>query len=225
MIYLVEDDTSIRELVVYTLNMTGFEAVGFENPSEFDEAMNESVPDLVILDIMLPGEDGISILRRLRDTPDTADIPIIMLTAKDSEFDKVTGLNSGADDYIAKPFGMMELLARINAVMRRYGITQSEKEQIEINGLYVNFKTHDVKVHGVDIKLTLKEYDLLCYLIKNLNIVLTRDRILNHVWGYDFDGETRTVDVHIGSLRQKLHDCGNMIETVKGYGYKIGGGS
>lgn len=221
MIYLVEDDVSIRELVVYTLNITGYISKGFDTPSSFWDEMKVELPELILLDIMLPEEDGLSILKKLRENILTKDIPVIMLTARDSEFDKVNGLNNGADDYIPKPFGMMELIARINAVLRRYG--KKENNDIKIDGLYVNFKTHIVKVNNEEVKLTLKEYDLLCYLLNNKNIVLTRDQILNQVWGYNFDGETRTVDVHIGSLRQKLNECGNLIETIKGYGYKIGG--
>ena len=221
MIYLVEDDQSNRDLVLYTLRATGFEAVGFERGEELWQALEERLPSLILLDIMLPGEDGLTILKKLRSSAPTSRIPVIMLTAKGSEYDKVVGLDCGADDYIPKPFGMMELVSRVRAVLRR---AEPVKIVEYIHGnLYVNATNHTVRVGGAPITLTLKEFDLLCYLLESEGMVLTRDAILNHVWGYGFDGETRTVDVHIRTLRQKLGPCGGYIETIRGVGYKIGG--
>lgn len=222
MIYFLEDDNSIRELVVYTMNSTGFEATGFSKPSEFWEAMEKETPSLVLLDIMLPEEDGLSILKKLRASPATRRLPVMMLTAKDSEFDKVLGLDSGADDYVPKPFGMMELMARIKALLRRASPDGSQERDYTLGKLYVSPSRHLVKVDGKEIALTLKEFELLCFLLENDGMVLTRDKILARIWGYDFDGETRTVDVHVRTLRQKLGECGALIETVRGVGYKIG---
>ena len=221
MIYFLEDDNSIRELVVYTMNSTGFEATGFSKPSEFWEAMEKETPSLVLLDIMLPEEDGLSILKKLRASPATQRLPVMMLTAKDSEFDKVLGLDSGADDYVPKPFGMMELMARIRALLRRTSPDGSQERDYTLGKLYVSPSRHLVKVDGKEVQLTLKEFELLCYLLENDGVVLTRDKILTRIWGYDFDGETRTVDVHVRTLRQKLGSCGGIVETVRGVGYKI----
>ena len=222
MIYLVEDDESIRELVIYTLKSQGFEAKGFERPSHFWKALEKEKPALLLLDVMLPEEDGISILKKLRMRPDTRKLPIIMLTAKSSEYDKVLGLDSGADDYVAKPFGMMELLARVKALLRR--TEQAESEEVyRLGTLSVNKTRHEVYAAGQEVTLTLKEFDLLCLLLENKGRVLTRDQLLNRIWGYGFDGENRTVDVHIRTLRQKLGECGEYIETVRGVGYKVGG--
>lgn len=222
MIYFLEDDNSIRELVVYTMNSTGFEAVGFGKPGEFWAAMERETPSLVLLDIMLPEEDGLSILKKLRANPATKRLPVMMLTAKDSEYDKVLGLDSGADDYVPKPFGMMELMARIKALLRRSGSTPEEgNKDYTVGKLYVSPSRHQVKVDGNEVSLTLKEFELLCFLLENDGMVLTRDKILARIWGYDFDGETRTVDVHVRTLRQKLGECGSLIETVRGVGYKI----
>ena len=222
LIYLVEDDNSIRELVAYTLHSAGFRAEGFEKPSAFWHACETQLPDLVLLDLMLPEEDGISILKKLRQAPQTKKMPIILLTAKSSEYDKVMGLDSGADDYVAKPFSMMELLARVKALLRR-----AEKDKTEVvyqlGDLTVNKTRHEVKASGTEVTLTLKEFDLLCLLMENRGRVLTRDQLLNSIWGYGFDGENRTVDVHIRTLRQKLGSCGEYIETVRGVGYKVGG--
>lgn len=222
MIYLVEDDNSIRKLVNYTLNSNGLAAKSFAKPSEFWEELSKEHPDLVLLDIMLPEEDGLQILEKLKKRSATKDIPVIMLTAKGSEYDKVIGLDSGADDYIAKPFGMMELISRIKAVLRRYKRDDSGKEY-SVGELYVNETKHIVKANGKNVTLALKEYELLCMLLRNEGAVLTRDALLNDIWGYSFDGESRTVDVHIRKLRQKLGDAGKCIVTVKGIGYKIGG--
>lgn len=222
MIYFLEDDNSIRELVVYTLNTTGYDAQGFSRPREFWAAMEQARPDLILLDIMLPEEDGLQILRKLRASPATKKLPVMMLTAKGSEYDKVLGLDNGADDYVAKPFGMMELVARIRALLRRTGGPEETGErEFTREGLSVSPTRHVVRVNGQEVALTLKEFELLCYLLENDGVVLTRDKILAKIWGYDFDGETRTVDVHVRTLRQKLGECGRLIETVRGVGYKI----
>ena len=221
MIYFLEDDKNIRDFVLYTLNAQGFKAMGFERPSIFWNAMDEETPSLILLDIMLPEEDGLSILRKLRGDKATAKLPVIMLTAKGTEFDKVIGLDSGADDYIPKPFSMMELLSRIKALLRRTQETSSELEYI-IDSLYVCPEKRIVKVDGESVSLTYKEFELLCYLLENKNIVLNRTQILNKIWNYDFDGESRTVDVHIRTLRQKLGNASEIIKTVRGVGYKIG---
>lgn len=222
MIFVVEDDPNIRELVTYTLQSTGFEACGFESGIEFLKAIGDGVkPELVLLDIMLPGEDGISILGKLRGKSATRELPIIMMTAKGTEYDKVLGLDSGADDYITKPFGMMELVSRVKAVLRRS--KKTAKDELIIGDLSIYPNKHKVKVKNETVTLTNKEFKLLCLLVESKGNVLTRDQLLTNIWGYDFDGETRTVDVHIRSLRQKLMDCGELIETVRGIGYRIGG--
>ena len=221
MIYCVEDESSIRELMLYTLNMAGMDAVGFSDSEKFWEAVKTSCPDLVLLDIMLPGEDGISILRKLRSSPATADIPVIMATAKGSEYDKVTGLDLGADDYLCKPFGMMEMVSRIKAVMRR--AKRAEKPVILAQGdIVLDTARHSVSSCGREITLTLKEYDLLKLLMESNGQVFTREALLSAVWGAEFIGESRTVDVHIGTLRTKLGSAGAMIQTVRGVGYKMG---
>ena len=224
MIYLLEDDDSIRKLVVYTLESQGFEARGFERPSLFWQAMDEACPELVLLDVMLPEEDGLSVLGKLREKMNTKGIPVIMLTAKDSEYDRVLGLDSGADDYIPKPFGMMELVARVRAVLRRVD-TRPDAGAFRLGELYVDPEKHIVKVGGREVPLTLKEFELLCALLQRRGAVLTRDALLERVWGYSFDGESRTVDVHIRTLRQKLGEAGECIETVRGVGYRIGDGN
>lgn len=222
MIFCVEDDSNIRELVVYTLETTGFQARGFEEGKSFLEALALETPDLILMDIMLPGEDGISLLKRLKNSSKTRDIPVIMVTAKGAEYDKVKGLDLGADDYVTKPFGMMELVSRIKAVLRRSGAAKKKAEDIIASGnLEINTKKHEVRADGEVIGLTLKEYELLKRLMENPNIVMTRDSLLEEIWGYDFDGETRTVDVHIRTLRQKLGKCGERVETVRGVGYRI----
>ena len=222
MIFCVEDDDNIRELVIYTLETTGLEARGFADGTVFMEALAFDTPELVLLDIMLPGEDGLEILKKLKNSSKTKDIPVIMVTAKGSEYDKVVGLDSGADDYVTKPFGMMELISRIKAVLRRSG-KQQDKTKLSVGGICLDTKKHEVKVDGENAVLTLKEFELLEKLMRNQGIVLTRDQLLTEIWGYDFDGETRTVDVHIRTLRTKLLSCGEYIETVRGVGYKIGG--
>lgn len=222
MIYIVEDDNSIRELVIYTLESMNMKAEGFAHPKDFWVRIENSKPELILLDIMLPEEDGISILKKLRENSKTKKIPVILLTAKGSEYDKVLGLDSGADDYITKPFGIMELMSRIKALLRRTESNAEIEEQI-LGELTINKKSHEVKVKGEMVALTLKEFEMLVLLIENKGRVIGRDELLNKIWGYDFDGENRTVDVHIRTLRQKLGDCGTYIETVRGKGYKIGG--
>ena len=222
MIYCVEDDSSIRELMVYTLQASGFEACGFQDSVDFWKMMKEKKPELVVLDIMLPGEDGISILKKLRSSPVTEDIPVIMATAKDSEYDTVIGLDSGADDYLSKPFGMMEMVSRIKAVLRR-STPKKKQKRIQCGSIVIDEGKHTVTVNDKLISLTLKEYELLKLLAENTGQVFTRDILLASVWGADFAGETRTVDVHIGTLRTKLDECGDMIKTVRGVGYKIEG--
>lgn len=223
MIYLVEDDDSIRELVIYTLRSTGMEAKGFGLPSAFWCAMEQQLPELVLLDIMLPEEDGLEILRKIRSKRETKTLPVIMLTAKGTEYDQVVGLDNGADDYVAKPFGMMALVARIKAVLRRTE-KPTEEKVLCLGGLSVNPTRHVVQVNGETVNLTLKEFELLCLLLDNPGVVFTRDQLLNQIWSYSFDGESRTVDVHVRHLRQKLGDCGKYIETVRGIGYRSGDG-
>ena len=220
MIYLLEDDDSIRDLVIYTLQSQGMEAKGFPRPSAFWEAMAEHTPSLVLLDIMLPEEDGISVLKQLRSSARTCRLPVIMLTAKGTEYDKVLGLDAGADDYLAKPFGMMELLSRIRALLRR---TEREVNIYRCGVLTVDQTRHTVTVNGQEVVLTQKEFEVLCLLLKNRGQVLSREQLIQQVWGYAFTGESRTVDVHVRTLRQKLGDSGNCIETVRGIGYKING--
>ncbi|MBQ8911922.1 MAG: response regulator transcription factor [Clostridia bacterium] len=222
MIYCVEDDAGIRHLVVYTLKNSGFDAVGFEDGAAMKAALAKEKPRLILLDLMLPGEDGISILRSLRQDPQCAEIPVIIATAKNGEYDKVLGLDSGADDYITKPFGMMELVSRIRAVLRRSAKKEEQPALLKAGGIVLDDEAHSVFAEGRKVDLTLKEYDLLKLLLQNKNKVLTRDAILEKVWGYDFDGETRTADVHVRTLRAKLMEQGNLIETVRGVGYRIG---
>lgn len=222
MIFCVEDDASIRKLIVYTLESTGFEARGFEDGKSFFEAVSKEIPELVILDIMLPGMDGMEILYRMKEDMRMKDIPVIMATAKGAEYDKVHGLDAGADDYITKPFGMLELVSRIKAVLRRSQKQQeSVRDMIELKGIEIDLKKHEVLAGGDIITLTLKEYELLKRLMENPDVVLTRDNLLTEIWGYDFYGETRTVDVHVRTLRQKLGEYGDRIETVRGVGYRI----
>ena len=222
MIFCVEDDNNIRELVVYTLETTGFKARGFEDGSSFLEALALDTPELILLDIMLPGEDGISLLKQLKASVKTQDIPVIMMTAKGTEYDKVMGLDLGADDYVTKPFGMMELISRIKAVLRR-----SKKNAVKIDDkialgrIVMDVKKHEVQADGQVVTLTLKEFELLKRMMKNPDIVLTRDQLLEDIWGFYFDGETRTVDVHVRTLRQKLGSVGEQIQTVRGVGYRM----
>lgn len=219
MIYLLEDDDSIRDFVIYTLNSQGMEAQGFSRPSEFWSAVAERKPSMVLLDIMLPEEDGLSVLKKLRSSEMTKRVPIILLTAKSTEYDKVLGLDSGADDYVSKPFGMMELLSRIRALLRRTG---EQDREYRHGKLRVVPSKHIVQVDGKDITLTQKEFELLCLLMHSPGTVFSREELIGQVWGYTFTGETRTVDVHVRTLRQKLGDAGSCIQTVRGYGYRLG---
>ncbi|MDD3347037.1 response regulator transcription factor [Oscillibacter sp.] len=225
MIYLLEDDDSIRDFVIYTLSHQGMETRGFALPSAFWAAVAEEAPTLVLLDIMLPEEDGVSVLKKLRASARTAKAPVIMLTAKSTEYDKVLGLDAGADDYVAKPFGMMELLSRIRALLRR--VEREDGGAYRCGALTVDPGSHTVTVNDQEVVLTQKEFEVLCLLLKNRGQVLSRERLIEEVWGYTFTGESRTVDVHVRTLRQKLGDAGAYIETIRGYGYKItqeGGG-
>ena len=224
MIYFLEDDPSIRKLVIYTLNSQGMEAEGFELPSQFWAAMERQLPSLVLLDLMLPEEDGLHILKRIRAGASTARLPVILITAKGTEYDKVVGLDGGADDYIAKPFGMMELMARIRTALRHAGGREEPETVYRLGQLYADPGRHIVRDGERDVALTLKEFQLLCLLLEHRGTVFTRDQLLNTIWGYEFDGASRTVDVHIRTLRQKLGESGGCIETVRGVGYKIAEG-
>lgn len=221
MIYCVEDDSSIRDLMIYTLTIAGFEAKGFADSKAFWEAMQTERPRLVLLDIMLPGEDGISILKKLRAAPSTASLPVIMATAKGSEYDKVIGLDLGADDYLCKPFGMMEMVSRIRAVLRR-AAPGEKREYLTYGPITMDSARHVVTVGGREVSLTLKEYDLLKLFMEHVGLVFSRDQLLSSVWDQDYSGETRTVDVHIGTLRTKLGESGEAIRTVRGVGYRLG---
>lgn len=222
LIYLLEDDDSIRKLVIYALNSQGYEAKGFERPAEFWKAMGQAQPDLVLLDIMLPEEDGLTILQKLRVAAGTKKLPVIMLTAKNTEYDRVVGLDSGADDFISKPFGMMELVARVRAVLRRTE-SREENSDYQLGELFVSPKRHVVKVDGEEVSLTNKEFELLCLLLEHQGMAMTRDAIMDGVWGQEFSRENRTLDVHVRTLRTKLGSAGHYIETVRGVGYKMGG--
>lgn len=221
MIFCVEDDAGIRDLMIYTLTASGFEAEGFADAREFFAAMRTARPELVMLDIMLPGEDGISVLKKLRADPATAELPVIMATAKGNEYDKVIGLDLGADDYLAKPFGMMEMVSRVRAVLRRSRSAEPSSELLRFGGIVMNTAEHTVTADGQRITLTLKEYELLHKFMINPGRAFTREQLLAAVWCEDFMGETRTVDVHIGTLRQKLGECGKCIRTVRGVGYRM----
>ena len=220
MIFCVEDDTSSRELMIYTLNSAGFDAKGFPESTEFWKALETETPELIMLDIMLPGEDGIEILKKLRSKAATKDIPVIMATAKGTEYDKVIGLDTGADDYLVKPFGMMEMVSHIKAVLRRTAPKMS-KNILSTGKLLVNLDEHSVFANGEKVMLTLKEFELLRIFMENPGRVFGRDILLEKIWGTEFYGETRTVDVHIGTLRTKLGECGEYIETVRGVGYRM----
>lgn len=220
-VYCVEDDENIRQLIVYALKNSGFQAEGFENGERFLSKVYNYIPDIILLDIMLPGENGLEILEKLKCDSTLKDIPIIMITAKTSEFDKVRGLDMGADDYVVKPFGVMELISRVKAVLRRTNIS-SPSNNLFFNGISIDYKKRIVRVDDKIINLTYKEFELLYFLLKNKDIVLTREVLMNEVWGFDFEGETRTVDVHIATLRQKLGEKGNLIQTLRNVGYKVG---
>lgn len=222
MIYLVEDDPSILKLVTYTLKSQGFDVQGFDLPSDFEKAVKRRIPDLILLDIMLPEVDGLTILSKIRNDPNTEKIPVILLTAKSSEYDKIYGLDNGADDYITKPFSMLELISRIKAVLRRASPNISGAHELFYREIYMNLDQHVVQVNEVPVILTLKEFDLLRVLLENKGHVLTREQLLIQVWGYDFEGESRTIDVHMRMLRSKLEPYDLYIETIRGVGYKIG---
>ena len=220
MIFCVEDDNSIRELMVYALQASGFQAAGFESAADFWEAMRHSKPELILLDIMLPDEDGISILKKLRSFVMTADIPVIMATAKGTEFDKVIGLDSGADDYLTKPFGMMEMVSRVKAVLRRVK-PANPVCVLSYRNIQINEASHTVTVDGKEVNTTIKEYELLRLFLKNPGVAFTRENLLSTIWESEYQGETRTVDVHIASLRTKLGTAGEYIKTVRGVGYRL----
>lgn len=223
MIYYVEDDENIRELVAYTLTQMGLSTKGFGDAASFYDALKTHTPQLVLLDIMLPGEDGLCILRTLRQTEQTKELPILMVTAKGTETDKVSGLELGADDYIAKPFGMAELVARVRAKLRRAGGLEKERSVLRSGGLVLNTEAHTVQADGEELSLSLKEYELLRVLMEARGAVLSREELLDRIWQYAYVGGTRTVDVHVQSLRTKLKEYGSRIETVRGVGYRFGG--
>ena len=221
MIFCVEDDEAIRNMMLYTLHASGFKAEGFPDGVTFLEALERQKPQLVLLDVMLPGMDGIEILKEIRAGTTTQDIPVIMASAKGTEYDKVRGLDLGADDYLAKPFGMMEMVSRVKAVLRRTEPQQDPEKVIRMGNLELNPREHTVRIDGKSVPLTRKEYELLRLFLSNIGRVFTRDQLLNLIWGEEYYGETRTVDVHIGSLRTKLGDCGSWIHTVRGVGYRM----
>ncbi|MBR3486127.1 MAG: response regulator transcription factor [Clostridia bacterium] len=221
MIYIVEDDLDIREMESYALTSSGYEVTACASGTEFFEKLPAAAPRLVLLDIMLPGEDGLAILSRLRADPDTADVPVIMVTAKTSEIDKVRGLDQGADDYVTKPFGVMELVSRVKALLRRSAPREDEHDKLISDGIVIDCDKHTVTVDGVLTELTFKEYELLCALMESKGIVQSREKLINTVWGYDFAGETRTVDMHIKTLRRKLGESGRKIVTVRNVGYRL----
>ncbi len=221
MIYYVEDDDNIRGLTLYALHQQGIEAEGFSCDSEFKAAVARRVPDAVLLDIMLPDTDGLEIMRRLRADNETATVPIMMLTAKDTELDKVVALDGGADDYLTKPFSLMELTSRCRALLRRGGMVQKKTDALDCNGIHLSPSHREVSVDGEPVKLTLREFDLLEYLMRKPGVVFSREALLQSVWGWDFDGGSRTVDVHVQTLRQKLGDRSSAIETVRGVGYRM----
>lgn len=223
-IFLVEDDESIRELVLYALKNSGYEARGFSGGEVFWRELGRAAPDLILLDIMLPGDDGFRLLERLRGDSRYSALPVIMLTAKMSEYDKVRALDAGADDYITKPFGVMELLSRIRAVLRRTASQRTNTPALRAGCIELDEARRSVTADGVPVTLTFKEFELLSFLMRNTGLVLSREKIMERVWGFDYEGESRTVDMHIKTLRQKLGSHGGIIETVRGVGYKLIGG-
>lgn len=223
LVYCIEDDDGIRELITCALISGGYEVGTFECAKPFYEKLKIQKPDIILLDIMLPDEDGISILKKLKANDSFMDIPVIMLTAKTTELDKVTGLEAGADDYVTKPFGVMELLSRIKAVLRRSSKVTPESDTISVDGLVIDTSKRIVSYNNVEVNLTYKEFELLAYLMKHKSIAVTREKLMDKVWGFNFEGETRTVDMHVKTLRQKLESAGcvDMIKTIRGVGYKI----
>ena len=221
LIYIVEDDTDIRELETYALKNSGYEVQSFAESKSFFKACTTQIPQLVILDVMLPDFDGLSVLEKLRQDAVTKSVPVILVTAKGSEMDKVKGLDMGADDYITKPFSVLELISRVRAILRRCSV-ENKLDVITLGGIVFDDSKHTVTSDGEPCTLTYKEYELLKYLLKNKGMALTRENIILNVWGYDFEGESRTVDMHIATLRQKLGNCGNLIKTVRNVGYKAG---
>jgi len=224
MIWCVEDDASIRDIEVYALQSTGFEARGFEDGTSFWEALKTEKPELIVLDVMLPGMDGLELLRKMKESAETCEIPVIMATAKGSEYEKVQSLDLGADDYLVKPFGIMEMISRVKAVLRRCKPRQVSR-LLQIKALTLNIDEHTVTVSGEKVSLTFKEFELLRLFLSHPGMVFTRDQLYNEVWGDEYCGETRTVDMHIRTLRQKLGEYGDMIETIRNVGYKMGGRS
>lgn len=221
-IMIVEDDANIRDLLVYALNNNGFKAYGYPNAKEFYNQIGNLNPSLVILDIMLDGEDGYDILKKLRSNSQYTNLPIILLTAKDNEYDKVKGLDMGADDYITKPFGVLETISRIKAVLRRMPDQEEVASEISYKGIVLDYKRRKASVDGEELELTYKEFEMLYYFLENVDLVLSRDKLMEQIWGYDYAGESRTVDVHIRTLRQKLADKGYLIKTIRNVGYKLG---
>lgn len=223
LIYIVEDDASIQEIESYALKNMGYEVEAFGSGEDFFVAVAKNLPDLVILDIMLPGEDGLEILEKLRKSERTKELPIMLITAKSMEMDKVKGLDAGADDYLTKPFGVMELISRVKALLRRVPVKKEEVDALKVDGIVMDDKKRQVTTNGEPCELTFKEYELLKLLLINKGIVLSREKIMEHVWGFDYEGESRTVDMHIKTLRQKLQSNGECIKTIRNVGYKIGG--
>ena len=220
MIWIVDDDSTIRDIEVYTLNTTGFEAKGFPGGGPMFEALKTEMPELIVLDIMMPGDDGITILKKLRSNPSTKDIPIIMATAKGTEMDMITGLDTGADDYLVKPFGIMTLVSHIKAVLRRCG-KQKADMLLSAHGIVMDTESHEVRVYGEDVELTKKEFAILRLFLQHPGKVYTRENLMSEVWGEEYFGESRTVDMHIKTLRQKLGASSGCIKTVVGIGYRM----